>query len=260
MSVSTYQPRGGPFTWVLRLFGFKRDVRSPAIMKTVQLLNKMIGDLEVTRKRMEDRYDDLERKAREAALKGDKDNHNIFINEMSEISKFIALVIQAKKSLMQIKLRLETMLDMGNTLDMFPDIISELSTLKPLLARITPDLLDKMTELEKSVINIMSSTSLPNLYGKVEPKKGSAIKKMDLDLKELLPPNNVPTRPATARQALSASRVSLTVIKKWLLEEIRLTNGFIQLESFARKYGVPKEAILEALHELSDEGKIVIKT
>ncbi|RLG83289.1 MAG: hypothetical protein DRO40_05090 [Thermoprotei archaeon] len=258
MSASTYQPRGGPFSWVLRLFGFKRDVRSPAIMKTVQLLNKMIGDLEVTRKKMEDRYDDLERKAREAALKGDRDNHNIFINEMSEISKFIALVIQAKKSLMQIKLRLETMLDMGNTLDMFPDIISELSTLKPLLARITPDLLDKMTELEKSVINIMSSTSLPNLYGKVEPKKESAVQKIDLN--ELLPPNTVPAKPATARQALRASRVSLTVIKKWLLEEIRLTNGFIQLESFARKYGVPKEAILEALHELSDEGKIVIKT
>ena len=258
MSVSTYQPRGGPFSWVLRLFGFKRDVRSPAIMKTVQLLNKMIGDLEVTRKRMEDRYDDLERKAREAALKGDRDNHNIFINEMSEISKFIALVIQAKKSLMQIKLRLETMLDMGNTLDMFPDIISELSTLKPLLARITPDLLDKMTELEKSVINIMSSTSLPNLYGKVEPKKESTVQKIDLN--ELLPPNTVPARPTTARQALRASRVSLTVIKKWLLEEIRLTNGFIQLESFARKYGVPKEAVLEALHELSDEGKIVIKT
>jgi len=258
MSVSTYQPRGGPFSWVLRLFGFKGDARSPAIMKTVQLLNKMISDLEVTRKRMEDRYDDLERKAREAALKGDKDNHNIFINEMSEISKFIALVIQAKKSLMQIKLRLETMLDMGNTLDMFPDIISELSTLKPLLARITPDLLDKMTELEKSVINIMSSTSLPNLYGKVEPKKESTVQKIDLN--ELLPPNTVPARQATARQALRASRVSLTVIKKWLLEEIRLTNGFIQLESFARKYGVPKEAVLEALHELSDEGKIVIKT
>ena len=258
MSVSTYQPRGGPFSWVLRLFGFKRDVRSPAIMKTVQLLNRMIGDLEVTRKRMEDRYDDLERKAREAALKGDRDNHNIFINEMSEISKFIALVIQAKKSLMQIKLRLETMLDMGNTLDMLPDIISELSTLKPLLARITPDLLDKMTELEKSVINIMSSTSLPNLYGKVEPKKESTVQKIDLN--ELLPPNTVPARPATARQALRASRVSLTVIKKWLLEKIRLTNGFIQLESFARKYGVPKEAVLEALHELSDEGKIVIKT
>lgn len=258
MSVSTYQPRGGPFSWVLRLFGFRRDIRSPAIMKTVQLLNRMISDLEVTRRRMEDRYDDLERKAREAALKGDKDNHNIFINEMSEISKFIALVIQAKKSLMQIKLRLETMLDMGNTLDMLPDIISELSTLKPLLARITPDLLDKMTELEKSVINIMSSTSLPNLYGKVEPKKETVTQK--IDLKELLPPNNIPTKTAIATQALRASRVSLTVIKKWLLEEIRLTNGFIQLESFARKYGVPKEAVIEALHELSDEGKIVIKT
>lgn len=258
MSVSTYQPRGGPFSWVLRLFGFKRDARSPAIMKTVQLLNRMISDLEVTRRRMEDRYNDLERKAREAALKGDKDNHNIFINEMSEISKFIALVIQAKKSLMQIKLRLETMLDMGNTLDMLPEIISELSTLKPLLARITPDLLDKMTELEKSVINIMSSTSLPNLYGKVEPKKETVTRK--IDLKELLPPNNIPTKTAIATQEFRASRVSLTVIKKWLLEEIRLTNGFIQLESFARKYGVPKEAVIEALHELSDEGKIIIKT
>ncbi len=250
------QSRGGPFSWILRLF--KRDSRSPAMIRTVQLLERMIGDLEITRKRMEDRYNDLERKARDAAIKGDRDHHNIFINEMKEISKFIALVIQAKKSLMQIKLRLETMLDMGNTLDMFPDIISELNTLKPLLARITPDLVDKMAELEKSVINIMTSTSLPNLYGKAKPKKET----MDqhIGIEELIPPNDVPIPRKTYVQVARMNRVSMDVVKKWLLEEIRITNGFIQLEAFSRKYGVPKEAVIDALHQLSREGKIIIKT
>ncbi len=263
MSTTAYQPSGGLLGWITRVFRFRRQTASPAIVKTVQLLNRMIGDLEVTRKRMDERYNDLARKARDAALKNDRDNYNIFYNEMSEIAKFISLVVHAKKSLMQIKLRLETMLEMGNALDAFPDIISELNTLKPLLARITPSLVDKMAELERNVISIMSSTSLPSLYGSSKPKELAEVSREGkLDLSELLPPKEpvFTVKSVAEKTAVKTTKVTLTVIKKWLLEEIRLTGGFIQVEAFSRKYGVPKDSVIEALRELSEEGKIIIKT
>ncbi len=258
MSTISSSPFGGPFSWLAKLFGFHRDKKSPAIMKTLHLLTRMIDDLEVSRRRMEDRYKDLAKKARDAALRGDRDNHNIFLNEMGEISKFIALVIHAKKSLMQIKLRLETMVEMGDTLDQLPEIMAELNHLKPLLARVTPDLLDRMTELEKSVANIVSATSIPNIYGSVKPV---ASEQVDYNLSELLPPNKPPVeaRAASTSKPLFTNRVSIQTIKNWLLEEIMITNGFLDIEAFTRKYKVPKEAVLEALNALSEEGRIVIK-
>ncbi|MCD6488550.1 MAG: hypothetical protein J7K21_04930 [Desulfurococcales archaeon] len=259
MSIATYKGSfGGPLGWLARLFRGRKSDKSPALIKTLHLLNKMIEDIEVTRKRMEDRYNDLAKKARDAALHGDKDNHNIFINEMEEISKFIALVIHAKKSMMQIKLRLETMLEMGDTLDQLPEIMTELTNLKPLLARITPELVDRMVELEKQVVSIMSATSIPPVYGKAKPSNHVKTSATTLNVKELMPPKTVP-QPKAVAIARNVNKVSLSTIKKWLLEEIMITSGFLDIDAFTRKYGVTKQIVLEALNELHEEGRIIIK-
>ncbi len=250
---------GNPLGWLIRVLGFRRDNRTPALMKTLHLLDRMIKDLDATYNRMEKRYEDLSRKAKDAALRGDRDNHNIFLNEMNEISKFLALVFHAKKSLMQIKIRLETMVEMGDTFDLLPEILAEISNLKPLLARVTPDILDKMAELEKSVASILSETSIPNLYGTIKPKKTETATKV-INLEELLPPKKpIETRVALSTGYRAGSSVSKNVVKKWLLEEIMITNGFLDIEAFVRKYNVSKEMVLEALSELSREGRIILK-
>ncbi len=251
---------GNPLGWLIRVLGFRRDNRTPALMKTLHLLDRMIKDLDATYNRMEKRYEDLSRKAKDAALRGDRDNHNIFINEMNEISKFLALVFHAKKSLTQIKIRLETMVEMGDTFDLLPEILAEISNLKPLLARVTPDILDKMTELEKSVASILSETSIPNLYGTIKPKKTETTTNKAINLEELLPPKKpIETRVALSTGYRVGSNISKSVVKKWLLEEIMITNGFLDIEAFVRKYNVSKEIVLEALSELSREGRIVLK-
>ncbi|MEM2579128.1 MAG: hypothetical protein QXN03_02525, partial [Desulfurococcaceae archaeon] len=98
-------------------------------------------------------------------------------------------------------------------------------------------------ELEKIAINIVSSTGLPNIYGKTLPKEEvDVVKKMELE--DLSPPTNVP----------------MEVIKAWLIEEVKSLNGIINLDIVSKKYNVSKEQVMLALKELEREGRILIKT
>lgn len=238
-----------------RLFRGRKSSKASMLTRMIYILDRIVDDLDASRKRMEDRYNDLAKKAKAAALKGDKESHNIFLNEMDEVSKFIALIVHAKKYVLQIKLRLETMLEIGESIEQLPAIMSELSNLKPVLAKVTPYVVEKISEFERLAAEILASTSIPSVYGKVRPEnkgEGSTI-----NIEELLPPKNMPSRQST--QGVRYNRVSLSLIKKWLLEEISLTNGFLIIDDFVRKYGVSKEAVLEALRQLHEEGKILIR-
>lgn len=255
----------GWFSWFARLFSSRKDERSPAIIRTLHTIAKVLEEIDITRKRMESRYSDLAKKAKDAALKGDKDHHKILLVEMDEVSKLIALMVHAKKSIYQIKLRLETMLEMGNTFDQLPEVMETISSLKPLLAKVTPDLMEKMAELEKQVSSIMATTTLPPVYGKVVPKKTA--NGSPEELKELLPPQEnerlekeaVAVGYAPGGSTIYSNNVDLETIKKWLLDEIRITNGFIDLDMFSKKYGVDRSKVIKALNSLYEEGKIVFR-
>lgn len=268
MSISASYSTWGLFGWLARIFSPRRDGRSPAMIRTLHIINKVLEEIEITRKRMEERYSDLAKKAKEAAIKGDKDHHEILLVEMDEVSKLIALMEHAKKSVFQIRLRLETMLEMGNTFDQLPEIMNVISDLKPILARITPELMERMSELEKEVSSIMASTSIPPVYGRARPKEvevDSISNELKNELKDLLPPRNESNKytldDSAAKVEVSRRRnnVDINVVKKWLLDEIKLSNGFLDIESFTRKYGVDKKTVLKILNMLYEEGKIVFK-
>lgn len=266
MSISASYSTWGLLGWLARIFSPKKDGRSLAMIRTLHIINKVLEEIEITRKRMEERYSDLAKKAKEAATKGDKDHHEILLVEMDEVSKLIALMEHAKKSVFQIRLRLETMLEMGNTFDQLPEIMSVISDLKPILARITPELMERMTELEKEVSSIMASTSIPPVYGRAKPKELDSISsELRNELKDLLPPHNESSKCTLNNNVVMMevprrrSNVDINIVKKWLLDEIRSSNGFLDIESFTRKYGVDKKTVLETLNKLYEEGKIVFK-
>ncbi|MCS7128260.1 MAG: hypothetical protein N3E36_03670 [Sulfolobales archaeon] len=229
--------------WFTKVLGIGRRDRPEELARMIAILDGMIGELDVTRKKVEDRQSYLVGKARDAGLKGDKESQQIYIAELEEIGKLLSIVLQAKRFLLQVKLRLETVVEMSDVLRTIPEVLSTLQPLKPMLARIAPDMVEKISELEKIAINIVSSTGLPNIYGKASPKEEvDIVKKMELE--ELSPPTNVP----------------MEVIKAWLIEEVKSLNGIINLDIVSKKYNVSKEQIILALKELEREGRILIKT
>ncbi len=229
--------------WFTKVFGIGRRDRPEELAKMIAILEGMISELDVTRRKVEDRQSYLVGKARDSGLKGDKESQQIYIAELEEIGKLLSIVLQAKRFLLQVKLRLETVVEMSDVLRTIPEVLSTLQPLKPMLARIAPDMVEKISELEKIAINIVSSTGLPNIYGKALAKEEvDAVKKMELE--ELSPPTNVP----------------MEVVKAWLIEEVKSLNGIINLDMVSKKYNISKEQVILALKELEREGKILIRT
>ncbi len=229
--------------WFTKIFSIGRRDRPEELAKMIAILEGMISELDVTRRRVEDRQSYLVGKARDAGLKGDRDSQQIYMAELEEIGKLLSIVLQAKRFLLQVKLRLETVVEMSDVLRTIPEVLSTLQPLKPMLARVAPDMVEKISELEKIAINIVSSTGLPNIYGKASAnREGDIVKKVELE--ELAPPTNVP----------------MEVVKAWLIEEVKSLNGIVNLDVVSKKYNISKEQVILALKELEREGRILIKT
>ncbi len=59
--------------------------------------------------------------------------------------------------------------------------------------------------------------------------------------------------------ALVRSNVPLNVVEEWVLHELKLNGGVLNLKLFEAKYGVSKEVVFEALRSLEAKGKIRLR-
>ena len=57
----------------------------------------------------------------------------------------------------------------------------------------------------------------------------------------------------------SLASASLSKMEELVLAEIKISKGIINVDELSRKYNVPREKVLEALHSLSRKGKIRVK-
>jgi DNA-binding GntR family transcriptional regulator len=49
------------------------------------------------------------------------------------------------------------------------------------------------------------------------------------------------------------------VVEEWILHELKLNGGVLNLKLFEAKYGVSKEVVFEALRSLEAKGKIKLR-
>jgi exonuclease VII small subunit len=59
--------------------------------------------------------------------------------------------------------------------------------------------------------------------------------------------------------ALVRGNVPLNVVEEWILHELKLNGGVLNLKLFEAKYGVSKEVVFEALRSLEAKGKIRLR-
>jgi flagellar biosynthesis chaperone FliJ len=59
--------------------------------------------------------------------------------------------------------------------------------------------------------------------------------------------------------ALIRSNVPLNVVEEWILHELKLNGGVLNLKLFEAKYGVSKEVVFEALRSLEAKGRVKLR-
>lgn len=60
-------------------------------------------------------------------------------------------------------------------------------------------------------------------------------------------------------QALISTNIPLHIVEQWILEELRVNSGILDIKAFERKYGVSREVIMKALASLESKNQIRIK-
>ena len=249
-----------------RIFGFRSnsDPIRKTIAEAIAQIDRMLLDIEGTMNNLKEMQEEHTRKAEMFARQGKNEYERIFLDELDHIGKLLTIFNLVHMDLVRVRVRLKTLTHVEEPLKHLPEIIQELEMIKPKIEKIAPDLAMAVMEIEKKVSSIMTSTNLinPPLAGINTPQSSSTTVKKTGSRKALppLPPETEPfptmKAPTVRVGATTGSKVSVDLIKTWLIEEIKSTGGVLDISTFCKKYGVTRSQVFMALQMLEREGKI----
>lgn len=245
----------------MRLFP-PRDPTARSLYDAMVLIDKMISNLESSKRGLQAALDEHAKRAKMAAQEGKNEYKMIFDEEMKHISSLITIFDKVTFDLLRVKYRLETLTLVEEPMKMLPEVIQELQNLRPEVEKIAPELTAMLSEVERKVASIMvASNLLPATPGPASARLPEPASKRQLPLPPP-PPSNVPEVPEAKKQEIAVeSRIAVgtNVIAQWLIDEIKRRGGVIDVSMFAAKYKVDKEKVYEALRRLEERGLIKVK-
>ncbi|MEM4431328.1 MAG: winged helix-turn-helix transcriptional regulator [Desulfurococcaceae archaeon] len=253
---------GGSNNLFIRFFNIFKQPKDPftkSVNEALLMLDKMINHIEATKKSLESKHEEHERRAKIFASEGKRDYEEIFLEESKHISGLINMFSKVQHDLLRVKYRLETITIVEEPMKVLPRVLEELEAIRPDLERVAPNLMTLLLELERKVTNIMSTS-------KVESRFANSINevkdKVILSIPPL-PPEDVKIDnkvvSVVKEPGINLKTTNIEQVKKILLNEIRRTGGVIVVNDVVRKYGLSREAVLMALNKLEEEGIIKSK-
>lgn len=259
------------FGRIFGLFSKPKDPVTRSIYDAVSLLDRMIAQIEVTYKSLENIHEENSRKAKIFASEGKKNYEKIFLEELKHISGLMAMMEKVKMDLMRVKVRLETLTHVEQPMRILPEVIQELQAIRPQVEKIAPELTMYLLEVERKVSSIMSTSNIAETFESAT-SLGAFRENVPANLPPLPPETTPVTKPpeqasTPARSVVrvnvhnnsyQASNVPLSIVKNWVLNEIMNNGGILDVQAFTRKYKVPKSLVFKALIKLEQEGRVKI--
>lgn len=240
-----------------KIFGIVRGPRDPFIKnihEAIIALDRMTSYIESTRKTLEDKYAEHQRRAKVFASEGKSDYERIFLEESKHISSLISMFSKIHHDLVRVRYRLETVTIVEEPMQLLPEVIQELEAIRPDIERLVPQLTSLLVEVERKVNNVMTASTLPSI-SRASPRAEASV---DRELRAIppLPPEN---RAVGEAQGSSDGSASVESVKRLLIEEIKRTGGVLVISDFSRRYGVARHVVQSALKKLQEEGLIRTK-
>lgn len=260
-----------------------KDPIKRSILESVILLDRMIKNIEASKRNLELVLEEHKKKAKISGG-GDRELINIIDEESRNISGYLALFSKVSQDLVRVRYRLETLAYVQEPLKSLPEILEELKRIEPEVEKINPQLLMGMRMLEQRIGSIMASTSsetfslfkakreetaaeqsqaaqakAPSLVQRVIPPEPPAAPPIAAQAK---PEEPQPVKQAEARPAAPQppeKEVPLNVVEQWILRELQMKGGILDISSFTSRYKISKEKVLEALASLERQGLIKLK-
>lgn len=245
-------------------------------------LGKVIIDISLKLKEQQDRLDEGMRRLRErdkelyekvvrAQIEGDIAKATIYAQEISDIRKIIKIIYTAYLAIEKVRIKLDTVKELqGVSLVLLP-IMKVLNQLKDQIRGVSPEVAMALDSITSSVNSIAIETGVlsektvvPTVVDEEAQKILNETKSMaENKLKELLPelpypPSDVPRRqPIEIRQQEIKPKRKVT--ENDLLDYIKQTNGFLDIEHFSKLYNVEKDEIMDLLKSLANKGLVALE-
>ncbi|BCU71234.1 cell division protein CdvB [Stygiolobus caldivivus] len=240
-------------------------------------LNKVITEISLKLKDQQDRLDEAIRRLKErdkelfekvvrAQIEGDMARATIYAQEISDIRKMIKIIYTAYLAIEKVRLKLDTVQELqGVSLVLFP-VMKILGELKDQIKGVAPEValaLDSITSSVNSIAIETGAISEKSVVPAIVDEQAKQIldeaqKMAEVKVREILPelPHPPSELPKPRAQAVQIKR-SLT--EQMLLDYIRSTGGFLDLEYLSKNYGVDKVEVLNLLKRLEQKGLIALE-
>ncbi|MCC6011282.1 MAG: hypothetical protein LM556_02645 [Desulfurococcaceae archaeon] len=290
--MSTSSVKGGLSSF-FSTFRIKDPVKR-GILDSTTLIDRMLKTLESSRRSLEALAEEYKRRAKTPGQ--DSEVSRIIEDEVRNIFAYLSLITKTIHDLTRVKYRLETLFYIEEPLKAIPEILVELKNIEPELEKINPQLLAHIKMLEQRVTSILAITSPSSVSSTPiytpqptspeiserdtsrsnESKAYTASTVVSKTVKEraeivktykspvtLEKSSNIEIQrePTIEKQQAGTppANLPLHIIEQWILGELKVTAGILDIGVFERKYGVPRERILEALSSLEAKGLVKIR-
>ncbi|MEJ2771036.1 MAG: cell division protein CdvB [Sulfolobaceae archaeon] len=240
-------------------------------------LGKMITEISLKLKEQQDRLDEAIRRLKErdkelfekvvrAQIEGDVARATIYAQEISDIRKMIKIIYTAYLAIEKVRLKLDTVQELqGVSLVLFP-VMKILGELKDQIKGVAPEVALALDSITSSVNSIAIETGaisersvVPAMVDEQAKQILDEAQKMaEVKVREILPelPHPPTELPKPRAQAIQIKR---QLTEDILLDYIRSTGGFLDLEYISKNYGVDKVEVLNLLKRLEQKGLIALE-
>jgi len=130
----------------------------PRIQSAVKMVQKQVGVLDAMLTKMKDRDATLFAKIVDATQSHDAGTARVLSGELAEIRKVITVLTNARIMLQQVKLRLETASDIGDTVAAIVPTIGLMKSLKMQLGKFMPGADQEITRMADMLGSMMTDT------------------------------------------------------------------------------------------------------
>jgi len=240
-------------------------------------LGKMITEISLKLKEQQDRLDEAIRRLKErdkelfekvvrAQIEGDVARATIYAQEISDIRKMIKIIYTAYLAIEKVRLKLDTVQELqGVSLVLIP-VAKILGELKDQIKGVAPEVALALDSITSSVNSIAIETGaisersvVPAMVDEQAKQILDEAQKMaEVKVREILPelPHPPTELPKPRAQAIQIKR---QLTEDMLLDYIRSTGGFLDLEYISKNYGVDKVEVLNLLKRLEQKGLIALE-
>jgi len=253
------------------------------IGEVIYRLDVQMDKLDETLSRLRDRDKELLEKTVKAYIAKDFARATIYANEVAELRKMAKIVLASRLALEKVKVRLETIRELGDVAAVMAPIIPILRGLKSQLAGIIPEISIELEEITNSMNSMLMELGQVTSTALSSPMLTEEARKVLLEAQALAEEKikeNFPKIPPEIRVAIPERRVGVSlpgpttfapmrpttqirlsskILEEKVLEYIRAHRGFIDINDCAQIFGVSREDVLKALKVLEKKGKIKLR-